>query len=75
MDEDDINISETHRKMVCGSRSLTEDQLSDFASFSNKVVSVSLDPRRIVENFTDISNERANTVTQICKKSEHPQVC
>ena len=51
--------------MLHGSRSISEGKLSIVC---NTVVSVSLDPRRIVDNFTDISNERATTLTQIARK-------
>lgn len=66
--ESDREISETHRHMVLGTGKPTENQLSEFASFCDTVVSVSLDPVRITENFDDISEGRAHKLTQIARK-------
>ena len=62
-------VSEIHRQMLDATGgALTDNQLSRFAEFCNTVVSVSLDPSRIVVHFPDMSQQRANDVTTIAEE-------
>ena len=64
----EADISEIHKLIFNGCRTLTNEQLSRFAIFCNQVVSVSLDPVTILERFSDLSQRRAEDVANIVKE-------
>ena len=62
-------VLEIHEQMLGGTRgALTDNQLTTFAAFCNTIVSVSLDFKRIMENFPDMSKQRATDVTNIAEE-------
>ena len=62
-------VLEIHRQILdCTGEALSDDQLSRFAKFCNTVVSVSLDPQRIMDNFHDMTQQRATNVTNIAEE-------
>ena len=75
-------VSVLHRKICAGEKDLSNEQLKIFALFCNTLVTASLDPQRIMDNFPDMSLERALDVTNLaqefnnhrCTKKCHKEV-
>ena len=63
---DEQAVSKLHKK-ICDSENLSDEELHTFATFCDTVATVSLNPQRILDNFSDISMDRAMDITSLVK--------